>query len=180
MRKLGQDVRGNFRCDIGQPVQRLYLGSDEREAYIRRAKLDLLWAAQRERAGKWDELSLAVGKAIAAGKPVGLPGLDSLGSFTHAQRLAELRKRFPIASFAVPEDGADDAKEHADRLREEAKYFRNGFSHGAPFHQAMDRFKDHIRLTKKPDTDEPTDSVVHSATTSICRRSISPTSRCPP
>ena len=52
MRKLGQDVRGNFRCDIGQPVQRFYLGTDEREAYIRRAKLDQLWAAQKERASK--------------------------------------------------------------------------------------------------------------------------------
>jgi hypothetical protein len=160
MRKLGQDVRGNFRCDIGQPVQRFYLGTDEREAYIRRAKLDQLWAAQKERVGKWDELSLMVGKAIAAGKPVDLPGLDSLGTFAHAQRLAELRKRFPMASFVVPEVVADDAKEQADRLREEAEYFRNGFTHGVQFHQAMDRFKDHIRLTKKPGTDEPTDSAV--------------------
>jgi hypothetical protein len=160
MRKLGQDVRGNFRCDIGQPVQRFYLGTDEREAYLRRAKLDQLWAAQKERTGTWDELSLAVGKAIAAGKPVDLPGLDSLGTFAHAQRLAELRKRFPMASFVVPEIVADDAKEYGERLREEAEYFRNGFTHGVQFHQAMDRFKDHLRLTKKPGTDEPTDSAV--------------------
>lgn len=160
MRKLGRDVRGNFRCDLGQPVQRFYLGADEKEANIRRAKLDQLWAAQKERTGEWNELSLTVGKAIAAGNPVELSNLDSQGPFAHAKRLAELQKQFPMASFVVPEIVADDAKEYGDHLRAEAEYFRNGFKHGVQFHQAMDRFKDHVRLTKKPGTDEPTDSAL--------------------
>src|SRR5262245_35267812 len=51
-----------------------------------------------------------------------------------------------MASFVVPEIVADEAKEYGDRLREEADYFRNGFTHGVRFHQVMDRFKDHLRL----------------------------------
>jgi len=160
VRKLGQDVRGNFRCDIGLPVQRFYLGTDEKEAYIRRAKLDQLWAAQKERVGKWDDLALTVGKAIAAGRPVELSGLDSLGTFAHAQRLAKLQKRFPMATFVMPEIVAEDAKEYGDRLREQSDYFRNGFKEGVQFHLTMDRFKDHIRLTKKPGTDQPTASAL--------------------
>ncbi len=160
MRKLGQDVRGNFRCDIGQPVQRFYLGNNEKEAYVRRAKLDQLWAAQKDQSGEWDELSLTVAKAVAAGKPADLAGLDSLGTFGHAQRLAELQKRFPMASFVVPEAVAEDAKGYGDQLQREGEFLRNGFRHGVQFHQALDRFKDHIRLTKKPGSDEPTDSAV--------------------
>jgi hypothetical protein len=101
-----------------------------------------------------------VGKAIAAGKAVELSHLDSLGTFAHANRLAKLQKRFPMASFVVPEVVAQDAKEYGDHLREEAEYLRNGFKHGISFHQAMDRFKDHLRLTKQPGTDEPTDSAL--------------------
>jgi hypothetical protein len=160
MRKLGRDVRGNFRCDIGQPVQRFYLGNNEKEAYVRRAKLDQLWAAQKDQSGKWDELSLAVAKAVAAGKPADLAGLDSLGMFGHAQRLAELQKRFPMASFVVPEAVAEDAEGYGDQLQREGGFLRNGFRHGVQFHQALDRFKDHIRLTKKPGSHELTDSAV--------------------
>ena len=111
---------------------------------------------EKEQKGEWDDLTLTVGKAIASGKPVDLPKLGSLGTFGHAQRLSELRKRFPMAYFVVPDIVAEDAKDYGDQLREEAEYFRNGFTSGIMFHQAMDRFKDHLHLTKKPGTEEPT------------------------
>lgn len=111
-------------------------------------------------AGEWDQITLAVARAIAAGKPVELSGLDSLGTFAQTHRLAELQKRFPMASFLVPEVVAEEAKNFGDHLHAGAEYLRNGFKQSVQFHQALNRFKDHLRLTKKPGTDEPTDWAV--------------------
>jgi hypothetical protein len=71
---------GQFRCDIGKPSKRFYLGSDADAAQERKLKLNEFWnRCQMFGQSEWDADSLAIAKQIGKGEAVQMKRINGEG-----------------------------------------------------------------------------------------------------
>ncbi|HKI35737.1 MAG TPA: hypothetical protein VKA46_28030 [Gemmataceae bacterium] len=125
--ELGKDVEGRYRRYIGwkwgngRPIQHLFrLGRDEQQAKAANYRLEQLWDAvvarwKRQRtegtteepAPVWDDITLAIGQAIAKGQTTCTlyppPGMENMHPAALATWLAVLQTQFPTIGLKLPD-----------------------------------------------------------------------------
>jgi hypothetical protein len=125
--KLGTDSRGNYKKDLGNPQKRFYLGRDSLEAQQRALRLDKLWSCvetlwQRERATErpeWDEVSHAIGLAVARGDAsAAIPFPADLGPEAALAHLRYLETAYPGFNLIPPAEAAQLAEEGREEVRQ--------------------------------------------------------------
>ena len=163
MKKLSQDSRGNFKVEKGSRGNRVtfYLGKDESEAQIRAIKIEQLWEiVARDFGGDWGRSPIGftgltlkqMGNDIGAGRTIEAPISNSKP--LACSQLYTLHQEFPMATFAVPSDVSELAKERGEARIASGLFLKYGFKDSINLHAALDQFKAYLSLKKKAGSDE--------------------------
>lgn len=203
---IGQDSAGRYRRRIGNVVtasgkidqQTFRLGRDEEDAKAANLRLEQLWECVVKRWKKlkseqatndpcplWDELTLSIGRAIAAGQtscelpPVpGTEGLPITPAFAMVQalRLAQTQKDFPMIALTLPESTVTAAtaaeekrasvfQQQLDQTRETLTALGKAPS-GHGLHEALDSYSSYLAAKYNGQTSERT----HQLNVSLIKR----------
>lgn len=185
--ELGNDSEGRYRRYIGwkggngRPIQHLFrLGKDEDAALAANRRLEQLWDAvvagwKKARAEgttdeptpAWNDITLAIGQAIAKGQTVATiyppPGMENMAPAAVAAWLAALQLMFPMIGLKLPEEKQQAgiaALKRQEAILENSRRLQErllttvGEVAGQTVHEALDAYSAHV-ATKYKDKDRP-------------------------
>jgi integrase len=175
--ELGTDSEGRYRRSIGwkpgngaKPVQHLFrLGRDEEKARLANVRLERLWETvvarwkiykaegRTDEAGPlWDDVTLAIGQAIAKGEAVCTlnppPNLEGSPAAA-ASWVAVLQMQFPMIVLRLPEaamrEGVEGLKRQQQQERDNTKLTQDllsalGQTTGQTLHQALEAYSAYV------------------------------------
>ncbi|MGC4031394.1 MAG: hypothetical protein QM754_06590 [Tepidisphaeraceae bacterium] len=148
--------RNVYRCDIGKPQQRFYIGSDTATALIRRAALQKLWNNHVATGGdEWTDDVLIYAKSIARGETVRIGEISDaktrlfVGVPAHVQPMAT-----EVDYMAMLQNEIDSLK---GMIRER---LGDGAVEGQTISvdEALDAYTTYRKATEIDESGEPTDN----------------------